>query len=217
MRSIRTSIISRPVLWILLSAAYALLVLLCIAWVDLPLADCAHADFGTPLFGVAIAILTILHAMLVPMAVFVVGCGAWRLAGRRLPAWAGPFVKAILAAGVAAVITLALKAAIGRSQPYPHYISNHIHEFRPFRADHTYRAFPSGAMAIASAFLAVLCLESVGRRWFAGTALTLIAACLIVTNSHWLGDILGGFYLGTIVGWAILSASRAAMTPQEPV
>jgi len=122
MRSIRTSIISRPVLWILLSAAYALLVLLCIAWVDLPLADCAQAAFGTPLFGVAIAILTILHAMLVPMALFVVGCGAWRLAGRRLPDWAGPFVKAILAAGVAVVITLALKVAIGRSQAYPHYI-----------------------------------------------------------------------------------------------
>ena len=96
----RANIISRPALWILLSAAYALLVLLCIGWVDLPLADFAHTVFGTPLFGVAIAILTILHAMLVPMALFVVGCGAWRLAGRRLPDWAGPFVKAILAAEV---------------------------------------------------------------------------------------------------------------------
>jgi membrane-associated phospholipid phosphatase len=205
----------RPVLWISLSAACILSILLCITCIDLPLADCAHAAFGTGLFKVAIAILTALRAMLVPMALFAVGCGAWRLAGRRLPAWARPFVKAVLAAAVAVIITLALKVAIGRSQPYPHYTSNHIHEFRPFWADRSYRAFPSGTMAVASAFLAVLCLKSAGRRWFAGTVLILIAACVVITNGHWLADILGGFYLGTIMGWLILRGYHRVTAPQQ--
>ena len=43
-------------------------------------------------------------------------------------------------------------------------------------------------------------------------ALTLIVACLVITNSHWLADILGGFYLGTLTGVvaAKISASRTA-------
>ena len=209
-----TNLTRRPVFWALLSTASVLSLVLCVACVDRPVADFVYTAFGTPLFRMAVAILTTLHVLLVPMALFVVGCGAWRLSGRQLPAWAGLFLQAALAAAVALVVALLLKVAIGRSQAYPLYVSNHIHEFRPFRGDPSYRAFPSGTMAVASAFLAVLCLESVGRRWFAGTGLTLIAACLVITNGHWLADILGGFYLGTIVGWAILRASRPVTTPQ---
>src|SRR5947207_2081573 len=132
----KTTITRRPVLWALLSAASVLSLLACIAYVDRPVADFAHRAFGgTRLFGVAVAILTTLHAVLVPMALFVVGCGAWCLAGRRLPGWARPLLRAALAAGVALVVTLSLKVAIGRSEAYPLYVSNRIHEFRPFRCD----------------------------------------------------------------------------------
>jgi len=212
----RADFIRRRVFWALMSGVGVLSLLACIAYVDRPVADFAHRAFGgTRLFGVAVAILTTLNAVFVAMALFVVGCGAWRLAARRLPDWARPLLRAALAAGVALVVTLSLKVAIGRSQPYPQYISSHIHEFRPFRCDSGHTAFPSAKIAVASAFLAVLCLESAGRRWFAGMVLTLIAACIAVTNGHWIADILGGLYLGTVVGWLILRAPRPAMAPQE--
>jgi len=203
----RADIIRRPVLWALLSGVGVLSLLASIVYVDRPAADFAHTAFGTPLFRIAVAILTTLHVLLVPMVLFAVGCGAWRLAGRRLPGWAGPWLLATLAAGVALVVAVLLKIAIGRSQAYPLYVSNHIHEFRPFQGDAGHKAFPSATMAVATAFLAVLCLESAGRRWFAGTVLTLVAACIVITNGHWIADILGGFYLGTIAGWVILRAS----------
>jgi hypothetical protein len=204
----RADISRRGVLWASLAAAVVLFILPCIAYADRPVADFAHAAFGgTRLFRISIAILASLRALLVPMGLFVVGCGAWRLAGRRLPGWTKPFLKAALAAGIAGVVIIALKAAIGRSEPYPFYVLSRIHEFRPMRGGSSHRAFPSGTMGVASAFLAVLCLESTGRRWFAGTVLTLIAGCLIVTNSHWLADILGGLCLGTGVGWRLLWAS----------
>jgi hypothetical protein len=212
-RSMRADIIRRPVLCALLSGVGVLSLLACIAYVDRPVADFAHTAFGTTWFRIAVAILTTLHVVLVPMVLFVVGCGAWRLAGRRLPGWTRPLLQAALAAGVALVVAVSLKVAIGRSQAYPLYVSNHIHEFRPFRGDNGHRAFPSATMAVASAFLAVLCLESAGRRWFAGTGLTLIAACIVVTNGLWMADILGGLYLGTIVGRAILRAAGRVRAP----
>lgn len=216
MRSMRSDIIRCGVLWALLSGVGVLSLLACIAYVDRPVADFAHTAFGgTRLFGVAVAILTALHAVLVPLALFVVARGAWALARRPLPDWSRPLVKAALAAGVTLAVALSLKVAIGRSQAYPLYVSSHIHEFRPFRGDNSHKAFPSATMAVASAFLAVLCLESAGRRLFAGTVLTLLAACIVVTNGHWIADILGGFYLGTVVGWVILRASRRVMAPQE--
>ena len=84
----RSDIIRCGVLWALLSGVGVLSLLACIAYVDRPVADFAHTAFsGTRWFGVAVAILTALHAVLAPMALFVVGCGAWRLAGRKLPDW----------------------------------------------------------------------------------------------------------------------------------
>jgi PAP2 superfamily len=203
----------RHIRWALLSGFGILLILICIAYVDRPVADFAHNRLGgTQLFGVAVAILTSLLAVLVLMALFVVGCGAWYLAGWRLPDWARLLLQAVLAAGVSLLVALSLKVAIGRSEADPLYVSSHIHEFRPFRGDNDHKAFPSATMAFASAFLGVLCWDSAGRRLFAGALLILLSACLVATNSHWIADILGGLYLGIVVDAVILRAARSAGT-----
>jgi membrane-associated phospholipid phosphatase len=200
-----------PILWALLSGFGILLILICIAYVDRPVADFAHNRLdGTHLFGIAVAILTSLLAVLVSMALFVVGCGAWYLAGRRLPNWARLLLQAVLAAAVSLVVAYSLKIVIGRSEADPLYVSSHIHEFCPFRGDAGHMAFPSATMAIASSFLGVLCSGSTRRRVVAGALLTFIGACLVVTNGHWLADILGGLYLGIVVGAVILRAARCA-------
>jgi len=197
-----------PILWALLSGCAILLILICIAYVDRPVADFAHNRLdGTQLFGVAVAILTSLLGALVLMTLYVVGCGAWRLAGRRLPNWARLLLQAVLAAGVSLVVAYSLKIVIGRSEADPLYVSSHIHEFCPFRGDAGHMAFPSATMAVASAFLGVLCSGSTGRRVVAGALLTLLGACLVVTNSHWVADILGGSCLGIVVGALIPRAT----------
>ena len=148
-----------PILWALLSGFGILLILICIAYVDRPVADFAHDRLGgTQPFEVAVAILTSLLVVLVLMALYVIGCGAWRLAGRRLPNWARLLLQAVLAAGVSLVVAYSLKIVIGRSEADPLYVSSHIHEFCPFRGDAGHTAFPSATMAVASAFLGVLCL-----------------------------------------------------------
>jgi hypothetical protein len=206
----RSSVSVRP----FVAAAALLSILACIAWVDRPVATFAHDQFAdTRLFAIAGGVFRPSRIVLALIALFLAGGAAWSLSGRKLPFRGRPLFVAALAGTAALGVALVLKYAIGRSQIYPLYLTSHIHEFRPFRGDPWYAAFPSATIAVASALVAALSLESTRRRFAGGAVLMLLAVCLVITNSHWVADILGGLYLGVLIGRVValrLHRPRAA-------
>ena len=185
---------------------------LCVAFVDRPVADFAHARLhGSATEGVAIAILRTMDPILA-----LLGLTALVLLVRMMSRRSRGKAERLAFAGSGAVViavalALVLKYLIGRSQLYPPYLLDHVYQFHPLRGGSNYMAFPSATMAGSAALLGVL-----WPRWprlgAPGVAiLLLIAACLVVTSSHWIADIVAGAALGALVGGRV--ASRWQMAP----
>lgn len=163
--------------------------IVCAAYLDRPIADYANAQFrGTIVFAIAAELLRPLRVVGAALLIALI------LARRRHLVWSA------LGALVAALV---LKFAIGRSQVVPMYLIKHVYEFRPFHGSEDYAAFPSATMAVSGAMLAVLWLLVPRLRILWVFILLLLAMALVVTSSHWTGDIVAGTFLGAFVAWLV--------------
>jgi membrane-associated phospholipid phosphatase len=106
-----------------------------------------------------------------------------------------------------------LKPAFGRTWPAtwinnnPSLLNetNHAYGFFPFRKwdwheGGWYDSFPSGHTARMMAILSVVWIASVWWRWACVLAALAIAVGLIGMDYHFVGDVIGGGFLGGIVG-----------------
>jgi membrane-associated phospholipid phosphatase len=139
-----------------------------------------------------------------PPEAFVLLSPAVLLAG-LLRRWFGPWgraEKAVVAAAVSTLLTalaaLLLKIAFGRSAD----------GFHPFHYGEAYWAFPSGHTACTLSVTVVA--EAAFPRWrLCWWALAgVVAATLIVLTHHFVGDVLGGGFLGWGVGGTVARAFR---------
>jgi len=181
---------------------------LCIFFVDRPFALwVAERAHRTSVYAAGMFTLQLLDVLSAAGAVFL--AIAW-VSGRwyRAPEALRRAVVAGIAATVAVLAALILKLAVGRSDVYPSFLENHIYEVRPF-AGGNFRAFPSGTMAAAVAFAAGAGLTRRGDRVLAAVIILVIVETLVVTNSHWLSDLIGGAYLGALAGGAVRRRMRA--------
>lgn len=174
----------------------------CIAVLDRPLALWGQTAFvGTPLLAIADAILRPLAPLLGVGFGLAAAGAALRLSGREI----SPLMVRVVNAAIAIMITLGLaiflKIAFGRSQ-VGLFLEQHVFAFDPFRLGKGYTAFPSATMSGAAACLMswrpTKLVEGLAG-WF---VLIVVAAALIVTNGHWLSDIVGGGVLGVAVAAA---------------
>lgn len=137
-----------------------------------------------------------------PPEAFLLLSPAVLLAG-LLRRWVGPWgrlEKAAVAAAVStlltALATLLLKIAFGRS----------VDGFHPFHYGEAYWAFPSGHTACTLSVVVVA--RAALPRWrlcwwaLAGT----VAATLVALTHHFVGDVLGGAFLGWAVGGTVARA-----------
>jgi len=187
--------------------------LLCVLFVDRPVATyMQHTVYGTPLFDWALRIFPVLLGAGACMALLFVCFGGAALMGRPLRPWMSAVLAAAGAGMAALLLAELLKFGIGRSQVYPAYLSEGIFRVRPFRGGPGYGAFPSATAAVASAALLVLWEVWPRGRPAYGVVLLAIAAALIVTNSHWASDLLGGALLGGWVGRVALRSWRRTGT-----
>lgn len=181
-------------------------VVACMTFVDRPLALWLDRQFrGTALYAACVRGFQVVDGLgLLGVALLVVG-GAWRIAGGNVPWPVRRLVDALLAAALMLALTLFLKWAIGRSQVDPVFLRDHVYAFHPFRGGLDFRAFPSATMAVSSAFLFAWGVTRPRDRVAAGSVLSVLALAILVTNGHWLSDIVAGTFLGASFGAAARS------------
>lgn len=200
--------------WLIAFAATAVLVLLCIAFVDRPVADfVATHTRNTRLFDYLLEFFRIIPAM-VPLGLLTLFVtGGLALEGKRCPRWleAPSVCSWSLVWAVAA--TLVFKHIFGRTGADPEYITEGKYEFAfmhggPIFGGPGHDSFPSGTMAVAGALIGVLWVAYPRMRSLWASILLINAIGLIVTNFHFVGDVLGGTYLGLLIAALTLQLHR---------
>jgi len=191
-----------PIHWSLASlAACILAVILCMAYIDRPIADFVQEhlhqrSLQTFMDGfLYMAPIALLFALLLLFA-----AGYALLHGQALGAWASTPLLCAWSATWALSVAVVLKRVFGRSCVYPNYIVGHSYGFQPFHGVGSYESFPSGTTAVAAALLSVVWLRYPRQRGVCALLLVLVALALILTQSHWVSDIIGGGFLGVLVG-----------------
>ena len=205
------SSLSRGYGWLVVAASIVTAVVVCAAYLDRPVAAFAHrAFYGTPAFDVARAAFSALHAALIVLVVALLACSAAAISGRVPAGWARLLFRGSAAAVGALLVTLLLKFVVGRSQVYPDFLAKGLYEFRPFGGGGGLGAFPSATLSVTTALFTALRAQS--RRWRAvyGAVSLLIALSMILINGHWLSDVVGGAYVGAVVGALINRRGESA-------
>jgi membrane-associated phospholipid phosphatase len=108
----------------------------------------------------------------------------------RLAAWSVP---------LAFVLKTLLKQLFGRMNTRFWLFHQGGREFHWFRGEENYSGFPSGHMAVFTAFLASAWLFYPRQRPVWLGLMLLLGVALIVTDYHFLSDVLAGAYLGLMV------------------
>jgi len=188
--------------WLFAFAATIVLTLVCIAYVDRPVALFFDGHLRhTAAWGWLSRALAPLDLVVITALLFLFGCGAWVLSGRLLApgsrtpllcSWAGMWATAA---------DIIFKRIFGRAWPDPGYVQNRVYEFRLLHGGPHWESFPSGTAAISAAIASVLWI--VMPRWRALSAFIVVLLCVtvVITNYHWVADVIAGTFLGTSIGW----------------
>ncbi len=189
--------------WLLWSLSCVLLVGLTVAFVDRPAATWSHDVLHRPAAAVFVTTLAKWWVFCAGALAVQAACLLWRLSGRHMePAWRTA-LAASLAVLIAIVAEIVLKYAFGRlwpetwlHPPNPSWIGTHSFAFQPFHGGTGYESFPSGHTARATAPFAVLWQRLPRGRAIWALPPLIMAAALIASNFHFVGDCLAGAYVG---------------------
>ena len=195
--------------WLFALVVCMVVVVVCVTELDRPIA--VHADNawrGTTIFALAVDFLRAVQLLLAVAIALVLGSTVWHVLGRQLPSQLQVAARGAWGMIAALLLSLILKFAFGRSQVVPPYLTHHIYQFRLLHGGQDYAAFPSATMAVAAAMLAVLWIHASRLRAIYVAAGLLLGTSLVVTNGHWVGDIIAGAFLGVSVGWLAAETRR---------
>ncbi|HEY2806693.1 MAG TPA: phosphatase PAP2 family protein [Gemmatimonadales bacterium] len=186
--------------WLIGLIATTIAVLFCIQYVDRPVATYVETNLRHG------ALFEGAYDVLRPLPLLAVIALIWLgVQGFRMPAAATVRHRTSVVACWAIAWGLAmaevLKHLFGRSQTYPEWALERIYRFHFLHGHEGYDAFPSGTMSVGGAVLAVLWLRLPRLRPLWAAILLLIIFLLVVTDSHWVSDIIGGTFVGISVGW----------------
>jgi membrane-associated phospholipid phosphatase len=187
--------------WLLGLAICAGVVALCVAYVDRPVADfvfthLSRKDLYRTLTGLPDPLQWVV--MLAVVVLLAAGCRA--IAGQPLGAWTKVPLTCSWALVWAVAAVTVLKYVFGRTWPGA-YVQDGVYGFNPFHGGDDYQSFPSGITAGAASILAVLWILMPRLRVVWGLGLAAVAFGLVMTNSHFVGDVIGGGFWGATTGW----------------
>ena len=137
--------------------------------------------------------------------------------GAHHPALARTGRDALVAMGVAGLLTTAAKIAVGRARPDANLGTAY---FAPFRSPTHDNSFPSGHTSQAFALAAVIAAHTrqpVLRFTVYGAA-AVVGIARVAADRHFASDVVGGAILGTLVGRGVVhhfaaGASRVGLAP----
>lgn len=194
--------------WLLGLGLCAGVVTLCVAYVDRPVADFVYEHLSHK--GIYRALTQLpdpLQWVVMLALVVLLAAGCRSIAGRRLSAWTKAPLDCSWALVWASTAATVLKYVFGRTWPGA-YTQYRVYGFHPFNGGEGYESFPSGITAGAASILAVLWILMPRLRVVWGLGLAVVAFGLVATNSHFVGDVIGGGFLGVTTGWMSVALWR---------
>ena len=200
-------------LWVCAFTVCVVAVVLSVSYVDRPAAEFFEAHFRHTHFRTVLGYALGPFVLVVVLALFfLLGSGSWLLSGRRLSSWT---LKPLLCSwsGIWALGTeVVFKRIFGRGWPSPTYLEDHQYAFRFLHGTPHWDSFPSGTAAISAAIASVLWIVAPRLRFIAA----LLAALLsILTNGHWISDVIAGGFLGISIGWMTVLLLRPELPPSS--
>jgi len=137
--------------------------------------------------------------------------------GAHHPALARTGRDALVAMGVAGLLTTAAKIAVGRARPEANLGTDY---FAPFRSPTHNNSFPSGHTSQAFALAAVIAAHTRQPvlRFTVWGAAAVVGIARVAADRHFASDVVGGAILGTLVGRGVVhhfasGASRVGLAP----
>jgi membrane-associated phospholipid phosphatase len=214
--------------WLIALVLDAIAVVICYVWLDRPIALWVHSNRVGYHSRDVLEPLTHIPDPLIPVGAVIFFILGLRLLAER------PFRKiydVALACAVSVVMAEAfkdvLKWVFGR--PWPEtwrnnnssFIANNDYVFHWFNGGGAFNSFPSGHTTATLAVLSVLWICYPRFRPVYVVVALAVAIGLIGSNFHFLGDVVGGAFLGATIGWmTVLLCERvptAALTAKSGV
>ena len=203
--------------WLFYMAASAIATVLCILYVDRPLAEFLDSHVR---HTAAFHVLNVgLHpvSMTAPLSLlFLLVAGGWALSGYGPRPWAAKPVVCALALAWGLASEFVFKRVFGRSWPDPTYLHQHLYGFHLLHGSDHWSSFPSGTAIGAAALATAVSLLWPRLRFLCILLGLACSAALVIDNFHWLSDVIAGCFLGVSIGWMsvlmiridVLSAGR---------
>jgi membrane-associated phospholipid phosphatase len=183
-------------------AATAFAAVVCIAYVDRPVAVFFEGHLRHTAAWVWLTrALAPLDLAVVMALLFLLGCGVWVVSGRPLSAWMQTPLLCCWAGMWAVAADIIFKRILGRAGPDPAYIQNQVYGFRLLHGGPHWESFPSGTAAVSAAIASVLWIVMPRLRAIGAVMVVLLCIAVVITNYHWLADVIAGVFLGTSIGW----------------
>jgi membrane-associated phospholipid phosphatase len=195
--------------WALAGLCCAVLVGVCIAFVDRPVADFVHATFHRPEWAKALTQLAVVPDPLAFLALLVIG--VMYLMRRGNPRTRHIVLATALATILATMLVIVLKYCFGRLWPdtwvdnNPSWIVNHAYGFQFFHGGRGYESFPSGHTTRITAPFAVFWQLLPRYRVLWALPTLAVAAGLLICNFHFVSDCIAGAYLGAAAAAVIVT------------
>lgn len=189
--------------WVLALLACVVLVTVCIAYVDRPVAEFLETHVRhTTLWIVIDRALSPLDLVVVSALLFLFGCGIWAASGHQLRRWADTPLLCSWSAIWAVAADIIFKQIFGRGWPDPTYVHDHLYAFHFLRGGPHWNSFPSGTAAISVAVASVLWIARPHWRVVSLLVVVFLSVAVVVANYHWISDVIAGAFLGVSIGWS---------------
>jgi membrane-associated phospholipid phosphatase len=197
--------------WLIAFALTVIVVAVCYAYVDRPVAEfldrrMRHA-IGWVLLERALAPFNL---VVVAALLFLFACGIRVVSGGALGSWTRTPLLCAWATMWAIAAEIILKRLFGRGWPDPTYIQDGLYGFHWLHGGPHWQSFPSGTAAASVAIATVL--RIVAPRWRTPGPLiaALLCVAVVATNDHWVGDVIAGAFLGATIGWMTVALTAPA-------
>jgi len=187
--------------WLLTLALCVIAVLVSVSYIDRPVAVFFNAHVSHTELWVWLDHF-LAPFVLIPVAalLFLLALGCWLLSGRQLSTWTLKPLLCSWSAIWALAAEFVFKEIFGRAWPDPSYLENRLYGFRFLHASPHWNSFPSGTATISAAIVATVWFIAPRLRLL-GVVVALLLICgVVVTNGHWLSDVIAGAFLDASIG-----------------
>lgn len=121
--------------------------------------------------------------------------------------WAGPSALAT---------KILFKWIIGRENTRTFLYFPRRYGFHWFSGGYAFQSLPSGHMTLLATLTTVFVAFYPRGKYLTWPVITILAGALVVTNYHFLGDVLAGLLLGHWLGWVLVAISQRLAPLNKP-